>query len=291
MKYIGFPRPSYPLAASIKAVSLTFTKLINMKTFDIKLYQQNLLPKDDEYIWRYFDIHRFLSFLFTKQLRFTRMDQFEDALEGIPYEILQRFALINRNQDLSLAKIILDPQTPIFHSDTKIFGRLDQIRQIQTNTFVSCWFYEQRESMAMWDLYSNADGVALKIPFGNLRSLLKPQTNKVDLIEYYCGRVKYQDYRETNSISVDHLSKIGKVALRKDCSFSHEKEIRFVVKTSNNEQPITGINSETMNLSDLNMVVLCHPRMSDWKKDNINKILKNANIPSSFNDSEIKLRF
>jgi hypothetical protein len=41
-------------------------------------------------------------------MRFTRMDQFEDPLGGIPLVTLQRFTRINHEPSLNLANIILD---------------------------------------------------------------------------------------------------------------------------------------------------------------------------------------
>jgi len=34
------------------------------------------LPKRTEYLWRYFDIHKFINLLQTNVILFTRMDQF-----------------------------------------------------------------------------------------------------------------------------------------------------------------------------------------------------------------------
>ena len=140
----------------------------------LKLIKPESLPNNHEYLWRYFDIHKLLDFIKKKNIRFTRMDQFEDALEGIPFETLERFAKTNIEPTLNLANIIIEPDRYLSYPKVKIFGRIDQILKIQSSHFVSCWFYEQRESMAMWNLYSNADGVALKIPFGKLISNLKP---------------------------------------------------------------------------------------------------------------------
>jgi len=259
---------------------------------NLTLIRPDSLPKDDEFLWRYFDIHKFLNLIKQKRFRFTRMDQFEDALEGIPFETLQKFLYLDSESKLNLASIILDSPTSLIRSsESKLTGRLDEILRIQSSHFVSCWFYEQRESMAMWNLYSNSDGVALKVSFGKLKSLLNPESAKIDIQEYFCGKVQYQNFRNQDPYANDRLSKLGKVSLRKDVSFSHEKEIRFVVKTNKYKSQIIGIDTEPINLKELDLKVVCHPRMVEWKKNNIKQILTDARLSDSFLDSEIRLRF
>jgi hypothetical protein len=248
------------------------------------------LPKDDEYLWRYFDIHKFLNLMQKRQFRFTRMDQFEDALEGIPFETLRRFASINRNSNLHLAGYVLDSIGYYQQTHKPIAGHIHKAIQIQASNFVSCWFCEQRESMAMWNLYSNPDGVAIKIPFGHLKEFLKPKINEIDFEEYFCGRVSYQDFKQTDPYSENALKKIKKVVLRKDISFSHEKEIRFVAQNSKSTI-LTGVDSEPLDFKKLKMKVVCHPRMADWKKKNIQQILKDSKLTNAFSESEIKLRY
>jgi hypothetical protein len=250
------------------------------------------LPKSNEFLWRYFDIHKFLSFLQNKTFRFTRMDQFEDPLEGIPLSALtlydEKLAHNLIPENISLSELILDPS--LFPKlPPALLDKLRKIHSTHRSTFVSCWFYEQRESMAMWNLYSNADGVALKIPFGKLKAqLLLPGTSK-NISAYYAGRIDYQNFQKVDSYA-DNLSKVPKVALRKDSSFSHEKEFRFIVRSSNTNDDIIGIDSKPINLSTIGLNVVCHPRMISWKKTNIQNILKKARLPNAFRESEIKLR-
>lgn len=271
------------------------TNKINLKEImtNLTLISPDSLPNDNESLWRYFDIHKFLNLIKQKRFRFTRMDQFEDALEGIPFETLQKFLYIESESNQNLASIILDwpPSYITLSKESKLFGRIDEILKIQSSHFVSCWFHEQRESMAMWNLYSNPDGVALKVPFGKLKSLLNPESSQIDIQEYFCGKVQYQNFRNKDPYANDGLSKLGKVSLRKDVSFSHEKEIRFVVKILKNKGHLTGIDTEPINLKELDLKVVCHPRMVEWKKNNIKQILKDACLSDSFLDSEIKLRF
>ncbi len=257
----------------------------------LKLIKQENLPKDNEFLWRYFDIHKLLSFIQNKQIRFTRMDQFEDPLEGIPFETLEIFTQMSNEPTFSLANFILDKNHASLPKNSKLYGRINKISQIQSSQYVSCWFYEQRESMAMWNLYSNPDGVALKISFGKLKKFLKPDLDDQNFYDFFCGKVEYQDFRNKNLYPENGLSKLGKVSLRKDVSFSHEKEIRFVLKIKNYADDLKlGINSEPLDFEELDIKIVCHPKMDSWKRNNIIHLLREINLFKAYEHSEIRLR-
>jgi hypothetical protein len=261
-----------------------------MKALELIPARKQALPKDDEFLWRYFDLHKFLNLLQCKTFRFARMDQFEDPLEGIPLSALIVYhAKLDRNliQNITLSELILDPNLAKDIPE-ELRRRLNAINGIQKSTFVSCWFYEQRESVAMWNLYSNPDGIAVKIPFGNIKKLLK--VDQDDISAYYGGLVDYQDFTKVNPFQTNSALKTGKVALRKDKSFSHEKEFRFVIRTNTHKTEYTGIDSAPINLKRLGLQVVCHPRMPAWKKENIRGLLKVEGMHNALAPSQIQLR-
>jgi hypothetical protein len=257
---------------------------------NLNLIEPSNLPDDSDFLWRYIDIHKLLSILNSKSIRYSRMDQFEDLLEGVPYETLVRARKLNI-EGFNLSDAIAN-HSSFMIGGLKITSRIDRIIEIQKSHFVSCWFSQQRESMAMWNLYSNSDSVAIKIPFGKLKKYYFPILNNHVDIEYYCGRVSYQDFSNLNSDSEEYLTKMGKIGLRKDLSFSHEKEVRFIVKNEfNSKENIKGIESIPLNFNDVGLQVISHPKMSNWKKDNIKKLLASKKLKGTFQESEIKLRY
>lgn len=258
---------------------------------NLRLIAPDNLPSDNEFLWRYIDIHKLLSILNSKSIRYSRMDQFEDVLEGVPYETLMRAGFLNNKEAFNLSEVILNSDSFMLNG-LNIATRIDRVIQIQKSHFVSCWFSQQRESMAMWNLYSNSDSVAIKIPFSYLKKEYKPDLKNKENIEYYCGRVSYQDFRNTNQNLDDSLTKLGIIGLRKDLSFSHEKEVRFIVKKElNSKENTVGIESIPLNFNDIDLKIISHPKMSNWKKDNIKKLLKSKKLGNVFSESEIKLRF
>jgi len=256
----------------------------------LELIQPNNIPRDSDSLWKYIDIHRFIDLLLNRRFRFTRIDQFEDALEGVPFESLWRISAIGRELGLKFTDLINSSKTFVGKESFMTYGRVEEVFNIQTTNFVSCWFLENRESMAMWNLYSNSDGVAIKVNFGKLRTLLYPNIDEEIIKDYYCGRVVYQDLYESNPISQEYLRKIPKASLRKDKSFAHEKEFRFVVKLNKADNNLLGIDSQMIDLKHLEMTIICHPQMPNWKKNNIRSILKSKKMQSSFKESGIELR-
>lgn len=217
------------------------------------------------------------------------MDQFEDPQEGIPLNALITYqAKLNLNliENVSLSELILDP-TLWQQIPSNLQSKLKAINAIQKTSYVTCWFADQRESVAMWNLYSNADGVAVKIPFGKLCQHLKINWNG-QTSAFYGGLVTYQDFREI--YSKPEGEKIAKVALRKDSSFSHEREFRFVIRTKDHHNEIAGMDSMPIELSKLGLQVICHPRMAEWKKTNVRNLLARHNLKDALTESEIHLR-
>jgi Protein of unknown function (DUF2971) len=247
------------------------------------------LPQRSDYLCRYFDIHKFLNLLQNKTIRFTRMDQFEDPQEGIPLSAFVKYSEKLKLQLIDnrpLGELILDKERlkklpPLMQKE------LNKINAIQKTSYLTCWFADQHESVAMWNLYSNADGVAVKIPFAKLSSKLKIEKD-TNISAYYAGRLVYQNFSTIYNNTSD--KKVGKVALRKDHSFTHESEFRFVVRTRDHHLDIAGIDSLPLDLTRLGMKVICHPRMAAWKKKNIKNLLEGAGLANVMQESSIRLR-
>lgn len=247
------------------------------------------LPNTTNYLWRYYDIHKFINLLQNNTIRFTRMDMFEDPQEGIPLS-----AFVTHAEKLNLRLIENKPLGELILDETQfnkvpplLQKELKMIYAIQKSSFLTCWFTEQRESVAMWNLYSNDEGVAVKIPFGKLSRQLKIEKDK-NISAYYGGRLVYQDFKNIYKDTNDN--KVGKVALRKDHSFAHESEFRFVVRTKDHQLAISGFDSQPLNLKTLGMQVICHPRMPEWKKRNVKNLLEAVGLTKALQTSAIRLR-
>ncbi|GGG96482.1 hypothetical protein GCM10007415_34590 [Parapedobacter pyrenivorans] len=227
------------------------------------------------------------------------MTSFEDPFEGITTEIIRKIVKLSsqyKEGDFNITENLLSAFNKNKDgTQTNLSGRTQKIIELQSTHYVLCWFHEVRESMAMWNLYSNQDGVAIKIPFKNLNESLVPDPDtKIPIHNFYCGKVDYQDFLDEDKFSQESLNKVKKVGLRKDKSYAHEKEVRYVIKINKSvlleNKETAMILSKQIDLSSLEMKVVCHPRMEKWKKENIKKILRDAKLINSFSVSEIQLR-
>lgn len=107
--------------------------------------------------------------------------------------------------------------------------------------------------------------------------------------EYFCGKVSYQNLRVDNPFEPQNLKKIKRIALRKDDSYSHEKEIRFVIKTK--KADVHEILSELLDLSKLDFNIITHPKMPEWKINNIAELMKSKELGNKFKKLSIRLRY
>lgn len=245
------------------------------------------------FLWRYFDLHKFYSFLRNKEIRFTRMDEFEDPMEGVPLRAIVTYA---EERDLELigddklSDLILD-RAKFRKLSKEMQDRITSIKAIQRRSFVSCWFLGNRESMAMWNLYSNSDGVAIKVSANSLFKHFKGESEMFfdkGASSFYGGKVIYQDFKKIDT--EDESVTVPKIALRKDESYKHEEEFRFVIRTKKEAGEIDSFVSVIDDINKLKFNVVCHPLMAEWKSNNIKQMLADANLESAFTLSEIRLR-
>ena len=230
--------------------------------------------KTYQFLWKYLDIHKFISFLVNRELFFTRLDKFEDPIEGIRTSLLRELNSSDKQLDLDAPKI----------------------REMQTRNYVNCWFAGDRESMAMWNLYSNADSVVIKVDFELLKKEIeksfKNNLRTTPDLKIFGKSVTYLDLNPFDSNLP--LQKISNSAFKKDRCFEYEKEYRFLIKTS------SAIPEEfhkiPINFEKLKLKVLAHPKIEEelWKFENLKGLIDLANrqldTKIEIDRSQIKLR-
>ncbi len=166
-----------------------------------------ILPPDDTILWRYLDLAKFLLLLETQSLRFSRVDQFEDPLEGTFTD-----AEIEHLRSLDAANAAL----PSLISESYLRGP----QHMRATAYVSCWRAGKAESMAMWDLYGKGGGiVAVKTTVRNLKEAISESPLRIFLAE-----VKYVDW---SLAPFDNNTLV--MCFRKDSSYEHENEVRAVI--------------------------------------------------------------
>lgn len=250
------------------------------KNFDYKF-------GEDEFLWKYLDLHRLLYFLSEECIFFNQLKKFDDFYEGFGYTNLFDELRIQTTPDTQDINPLLpkEVQEEILNGKELAVQRLQIIDKVQSSLYASCWFLCESESYAMWNLYSNEDAVVLRLKANYLRDRILMRSQLVlskEIAFMLHGKVSYAkvspfdptDYR-FDEIKKTHTCK----GFVKDVSFSHEKEFRFIAAAANHldtvpEQFILPIGP----LNDLEFKIICHPYMDDWKVDNLKKILQKFNL-------------
>lgn len=271
--------------------------------------------EENKYLWRYIDLHKFLSFITTKSIYLPRLDRFEDKREGITLNHLFYKSLKRKlDNDPALSKIssfvTIDNMGPTMNKID------DDLKIIQRFNFASCWVLcdGNRESVAMWNLYSKPNSIALRIRYSEFKKLFENEKLKnYGLIEnIVCSPVQYFDFQHDSKI-VELLSKetIDPIFL-KDLSFEHEKEFRIVIKEKPREIPeinykegisrkhveklhnsiyeYPGKEIKLKSFTKYPFEIVFHPKSEDWAKENIKAIVQKFDIPFKIFESELELK-
>jgi hypothetical protein len=180
---------------------------------------------NDKSLWKYLDLYKLLDLLYSQQLYFTRFDHYEDGLEGITGKGVKLKVFI---QGCPKTKENINPTFDRITQDKLIAD--DQIRRkeysdsidaSQKTQYACCWFVSERESLAMWKLYSKKEGVAIKFNGRQLANTIIASAqsfNNSDFHSLYYGPVEYK-----NIWPFDHQETFkGKFnGLKKDKSYIH----------------------------------------------------------------------
>lgn len=269
---------------------------------------------DDTYLWKYFDLHKFISLIISKSFHLTRLDKFEDKREGIsPIHLLYK----NHKKELD-NNPMFDSLRNLLTIDT-LGGEMNKIelelKKIQSFNFANCWVIGRKdiESVAMWNLYSDPKSLAMRIKYSDFKSnILKNGYMTYGFPkELICSPIKYLNFQDKNNIS-EYSNNLWDSVFLKDSSFAHENEFRIVARENEREIPeinykpnisrshieklhnssnnYPGIKLELINFEDYKFEVVHHPKSTDWVKENINEIIKRFEIKFEIFDSNLDLK-
>src|SRR5438105_1979057 len=122
---------------------------------------------------RYVDLHSFLYFITQNKLRFARLDTFEDLNEGFSVHTAEAVKDVTKHsrsiKELGDKEKMLQGITTLKQQHSELE---EKYREHQKNLFACCWYMGEKESVAMWNLYSNADSVAIRFNASQLITIL-----------------------------------------------------------------------------------------------------------------------
>jgi len=269
---------------------------------------------DDVYLWKYLDLHKFLSLITTKSLHLTRLDKFEDKREGIsPVHLFFK----NKKKAFD-SNPIFDTMRTYMTIDTlgnEMNKIEDELKIIQRFNFASCWVIgdKETESVAMWNLYSDSKSLAIRIKYSDFKKSILEKGYKTTGYkkELICSPIKYFNFQDKN-ISEQNPNDLFDNVFLKDISFQHENEFRIIARederpiepinykanisrshiedvyNSSNNYP--GIKIELIDFEKYDFEIIHHPKSTDWTKENINQIVKKFDINFKIKDSNLELK-
>ena len=155
---------------------------------------------DDIVLWKYMDFLKFVNILTTNQIWFNKINCFEDVYEGT-YPVANK-ALRDKIYNG-------DPPPQCVYDTAEEYER--------QRLYILCFHNNEYESAAMWNLYANNAGVAIKTSGKRLKNCFNNELKNI-----YITPVDYIDY-ERDFLPEGNAFYLG---THKRKSFSHENEIR-----------------------------------------------------------------
>ncbi|MEZ5778917.1 MAG: hypothetical protein R3E44_11215 [Paracoccaceae bacterium] len=218
-------------------------------------------------VWRYMDFTKFVSFIFSQQLHFSRLDLLGDNWEGAVTKAT-----------LELEKSIFDTiDIPEEEKKASASQYVETMKRTRLNArlcqYANCWHMNNHESAAMWKLYSSSnESIAIQSTFEKLSECLPSKA--------YLGTVTYVDYT-SDAIPNGNLFYYS---MYKRASFSHECEARAIIidteealKAHDNQETALAL-KVPMNANTLIETVHVSPKSMPWFHDVVREVIKRSNF-------------
>jgi len=239
--------------------------------------------KEGDFLWRYIDLHKLIDLAINQELHFTRTDKFSDPFEGVTYKLIAERFIAKKSNMTNPA--INEKIRKAHNRDNKL--TLENYEKVsltkQRTQFINCWIKSDRESVAMWYLYSNSDSVAIK---ARPRDLIDYFKRNLELQPYYfpkyefvCGSITYCRLNPIDLYEKVTLPRYS--SFKKDVAYDFEKEFRFLIATPTSEAESNPeffrykISRDFIELIE----IVCHPEMEQWKFNNMKRICEILKLP------------
>lgn len=217
---------------------------------------------ENEKLWRYMDLSKFISLIEKKVLWLARSDTVRDKHEG-------------RFPD-DMRKAIEKAYESFEHRDDSVVKDADDFQDyLRKNTFINCWHKNFDENMVMWEIYGrDTNALAIQTTVEKMKNSINPSN-----LSGYSLILKNVTYQLADEIPG--------VLLYEECffikrpHFSFEEEVRVSLDTYSRINPTKktpyGYHL-SVSINDLIEQILIHPDSPDWFIDVINSIVKKYEV-------------
>ncbi|WP_150733424.1 DUF2971 domain-containing protein [Pseudomonas fluorescens] len=214
---------------------------------------------EDMILWRYMSLDKFINLLDDKGIYFAPLKAYHnsDPFEGYPPAValkamysLSEKTFLQASNNLKMAEKIPKPWSPSVVAAIKelqeiVGSRKSRFKGVVDSLFkgtlVSCWYYSEHQSEAMWKLYGDqGKGIAVRTTVGKLKRALEQAVGNSRQKTIFIGKVKYVDYADASITPPDCTVDGHIIPLLKRISYAHENEVRAFlspdIDTSNIDQ-------------------------------------------------------
>jgi hypothetical protein len=260
----------------------------------MRILEDNLVISDNDFLWKYLDLYKFLYLVQTNKIYFSRLDKFDDPLEGLSDRIIYDKFFFDHTSTSEEPNSAIPLEQRLLNADRAKKG-LKDIKEVasitQVSQYASCLYISHRESRAMWDLYSSCDSVALRFEGKELIGIIKNEAQKNTDTNYdymIVGNVHYRDLYppDTTIHPMTEMPNMFSVN-KKDSCYAHEKEFRFVVNRKKPDTKVIGFELDFPKMSTLSFNIITHPNMGNWKYIILRKLLEKFSIDKYLSKSVI----
>lgn len=169
---------------------------------------------DDTVMWRYMTLEKYLYLLTFSKLWFSRVDLVGDRFEGSrTHASAQKWAQV------------LSSTVPPEHLTRAIETRAHIDAELRKITYVNSWHECNSESMNMWKIYTDPNGVAIQTTYGDLKLSFDWRD------QIYVNRVSYLNYAPDGDDFSD--SNILNMTSSRPSFLKFEQEIRAMTILNN----------------------------------------------------------
>jgi hypothetical protein len=141
---------------------------------------------DQTILWRYMSLDKYLHLITKSVLWFSRIDLVGDRFEGS-----------TTHASFKMWKELFETAIPESHLDSVMRQIANSRRQITGFGYANCWHECDSESMQMWRMYSDKNGVAVRTTFGDFRKAFNSDRS------IFVNRVNYLNYAEGGDLLDD----------------------------------------------------------------------------------------
>lgn len=216
----------------------------------------------ERYLFRFLSLNYLEDFLNTGSIWFSRADKFGDKMECV------RIAELKKSK-------------PDF----------EQIEIRKQKFLINCWHLASKESLALWDTYSDTvekrRKVAIRFKRQDLIQIIQDTKFKNDSLYYQTkwihGKVQY---RNLVNVKPEKLttSALKYPSFRKEKAFEYENEYRFIIELI---QPTTklGLAYELGKIEQLPFEILINPLLNKEEYSQVKEIIISRGFESNLRDS------